>query len=319
MDNDSYPTPPDYQEPERPIEAPLSPRPPVVVPPAPPSKSAMTILPKIFGVVGIILVVILSAIGGYLLRDQTGKHSVIPATITTQSTAPHLVTTVGFPSGTTSTVTTKLGFPSNLDAVQSTTKSGNTGVFAYFSNQESDAMGRWMVGDPTSTTNQPIGDITLINLNRPTWYPLPLPSGSAPFAGTPPATELLTANTPFAKAGAIESYINRIQACAQDPTKGVVVSGFMNICVTPEILPPQAASIFRSQAVIEGYGKQGSIELLLIGTISLETNANLTPANQKQLSITGKNGQKPASINDRTKAIRTALAASTITIINTVK
>lgn len=313
MQNDSYPQPPEYHEPEQPVQAPPAGQP---QPPAPlplPAIKPANAFPRIMGITGIIVLVLLAAIGGYMLRDQTGKHAVTHAPIQTPSTAPHLVATSGAPIGTTATVTAKLGIPADLEAVQGPTSSTHAGILNYFSTQTNDEMGRWSIGDPTSTTNQPLGDITLINLNRETWYALPVPTTPAPFSGTMPGAELLTANTPYAKASALGSYATRIQTCAQDSSKGAVVSGFMSICVTPEVINNSKTN-FHSQALVEGYGKSGNVELLLLGVVGLETGDTQTAAQQKKLAAAYAHGTKPDYFTTETKAIRTALAASSIAI-----
>lgn len=313
MQNDSYPEPPEYRE-VPPTPPPVQQQPPAVTP-LPPVKPANA-FPRVMEIVGIIVLVLLAVVGGYMLRDQTGKHAVVSAPVQSPNTAPHFVSTTGAPLGTTSTVTTKLGFPADLEAVQSPTSAAHPGILNYFSSQMSDEMGRWTIGDPTSTTNQPLGDITLINLNRQTWYVLPVPTTPPPFKGTEPGAELLTANTPYAKASAIDSYAKRIQTCAQDPATGAVISGFMSICVTPEIISSSKTN-FHSQALIEGYGKSGTVELLLLGAIELETGNNQTQAQQKKLADAYTHGTKPSYFAAETKAIRSALAASNISVTST--
>lgn len=295
----------------------------------PKGNGSKNVIIKALGILGVVVLVLVALVGGYVLRDQTGKIATTPIKTTTKDT-PHTVTAVGYPGGTTNVITTKLAFDSGLQAIENPTNRANPGIISQFSNTNTDEMGRWMVGNPDDTVGGSVGDITLINLNRATYFQIPVPKGFNPIKQSP-GYELQIANTPFAKSSALKSYIARIATCAADQDTGMVISDFMNICVTPEVIPSNTNNSFHSQAIVEGYGKSNGIELLMLGTINLETSAELTPAQQKRLAddyqaattkATQDNSTTPTLpdyVTKRTDTYRAALTYSTIDINNTAK
>lgn len=344
MQNDSYQPYPESEQPQPPVQPqyqgqpnippqPMPRRPQFAPQPQPQMQmnsgpQSTSKLPKILGVLGIVVLVLLALIGGYLLRDQTGKQAVVPTTTTTKST-PHTVTAVGYPGGTTDIVTTKIGIGADMQAIESPTTKGNPGIISQFSNSTNDEMGRWMIGNPENTVGGSVGDVTMINLVRNTYFDIPVPKGFHPIKQSP-GYELQIANTPYAKSSALKSYIARITKCAGDASTGIVVSDFMNICVTPQVIPSNTKNSFNSEAVIEGYGKSGDEEFIMLGTIALESSDDLTPAHQKQISdeyqaavdtatADSSTPALPDYVTKRTAAIRDALAYTTVTIENTAK
>lgn len=345
MQNDSYEPYPEQQAAAEPAVPPVWQNQTSTLPPRPlpvrphfateqpqiqpsPAPRAASKLPKIMELLGIVVLVLMALVGGYLLRDQTGKRGVTSVQQSAKSTV-HTVTAVGYPAGTTDVVTTKLGIASDEQAIEQPTNASNPGIVSQFSNTTNDEMGRWVIGNPTDVVGGTIGDITMVNLVRQTYYDIPVPKSFQPSKQSP-GYELQIANTPYAKSSALKSYIARITECSSDSSMGTVISDFMNICVTPEVLTSTAKDSFHSEAVIEGYGKSGDVELLLLGTISLETSHDLTPARQKQISTEYTAAVQKAS-NDsgtpalpdyaikRADAIRSALASTTVTITNTAK
>lgn len=212
------------------------------------------------------------------------------------------IRTLGFPFDLkATTITTNLGVPVDIEAVQIRSTGNNPGSEEIFTDKFNDEMARYTLGYPQFPASGGSNEISILAIS-PSW--LSTSNERETFWGYGDATGIepqVDLQSPASKLKYVQGLSSLTKECVKDPTKGFQTKDkVFSICyavVTDKYGGP-------STLLLRGYAEVQGEPLILVGLMSLDDHNNiLNPATA---------GIHLQTTNDATKELIYALSQTTI-------
>jgi hypothetical protein len=271
---------------------------------------------KVFVWLLVLILIGAGVFGGYVygkgknkIADNTSANKVpTSAQTTTSAPAVHLVSSNAYPYdlGAKKIFTTKLGVPSNLQAVRTPSGNNNRGPEQYFTDKYNDELGRWLLGDPTDPGANGGGnsEVSVLAISK-SWL-----AAKSEAADTEIATGYKL-DTPADKQKFLSTIKTNTDTCAKDPKKGFTAKdGSFKVCYKLEF----GREAYSPLVTLDGYAEKDTVPVYLTGFINIYDNTPMADQNAELKAVSdAKAGKYTAKFSSSWNALLNALQESTLT------
>ncbi|MDB5164718.1 MAG: hypothetical protein JWL89_344 [Candidatus Saccharibacteria bacterium] len=261
----------------------------------------------------VVILLVAASIGGYYYGHEVNPGDTTVKTPAKTVVAPktdasvHFVQSIGYPFdlGAKTQVVTRLGVPSSMQAVRSTSQSSGETLFT---DKANDIMGYWVFGNPDNNNDNGGSDseVAIYAMSK---------SWAAAINKTENTSSVYTDNqilqTPAQKQKYIADLKTKTAACATNKDKGFTVKDkSLDICYTLNV----GKVSYDPRVFLTGYAEVENQPVVFVGTVNLYDPTTYATQDAELKAISEANaGKVPAKTQAALQNLIDALSQTTVT------